>query len=481
MLKCWENGEECVTVRRLLPSAACDVCLTTTDLLTAYTDFMHTTLQTSAARTSDVTSTLTSQADDPCFTANKPTAASRCCTILHSGRPCCLTVTTPSLTQATWPRSQLPTLSVILVSYSHHSRRREVLQACNDDVHPRCQYTPRFTPYQCPLVLHSPTSTMLLSSSTMPRADGNTARYEPLAKAEESQFLPSPRSALSSLSSPSLLTHLSSYASLDQLKQRPVSLTAIVGCACILLYLLLGGSSTGLSSGRVPIDVNLLLSNDSTPYTQIRKIDELGVYRQFDDITTVMKVHTTATSLFNDTHAFLTNHSDLVSPLPVSSYHVTLVEVIGLKRVKSLSAYNERITTNLARLEQLQYHFTLPSPANQQPITFHLRHATYGEPDGRFASGITLLLKPDTATDAERLEGLLRMAREVLGSELWVEPVGWHMTLGYKPDVVAKKKCMGGCYRGIVDELNAMYADVKIVCDPPILSAVHDMLAFPPV
>jgi len=246
-------------------------------------------------------------------------------------------------------------------------------------------------------------------------------------------------------------------------------------CTCALLYLLVT-SFTAPAAGRLPLDVSLLHSNDTTPWQQIHKIDESGAYRRFDDITTVMKVRTTLHSTYRTAHTFLYSHTDLISPLPISSYHVTLVELMGLRRKRSLAAYNGNITANLYRMEQLKYNFAQLT----QPFTFRLHHATHGDVDGHFSTAITLVVEPDTVDDANRLQQVLEMARTVLGDELWVEPVGSHMTLGYKVPSKGLDK-MSVRYQPIVDEMERLYRDVKFVCDPPILSSVHDMLDFPPI
>ena len=179
----------------------------------------------------------------------------------------------------------------------------------------------------------------------------------------------------------------------------------------------------------------------TTPWQQIRKIDESGAYRQYDDLTTVMKARTHPdlhSPAFHAAHTRLYSYTNLISPLPLSSYHVTLVEVMGLRHMKSLAAYNANLTA------------------------------------------ITLRLDPDSVEDARRLQRLLSMARKVLGDELWVEPVGSHLTLGYKvPNKDVEK--MSPVYQPIVDEMDEFYRDVKIVCEPPILASIHDMLDFPPV
>ena len=320
------------------------------------------------------------------------------------------------------------------------------------------------------------TLTALLVGSKMASSGGSSARYQPLPGADGAllarSFLPFDSSTTcSSLCSllvccPCLFT--------AWLKRRPVLTAVIVLSACTLVYLIARGR--GASTGRLPLDVNLFLSNDSRPYTDIRKIDEAGVYQRFDDITTVMKVRTELDTAYQATYDLLTNYSQLISPLPVSSYHVTLVEVMGLKSKRSLAAYNGNVTANLYRLEQLQYEFAQQT----EPITFHINHITYGASD-KHKSAIILLLDADTAEDASRLQRLLTMARAVLGDELWREPMQSHMTLGYKVPKQDKEAMMCPCFQPIVDEIGEMYREVKIVCDPPILSSIHDMTAFPPV
>ena len=338
----------------------------------------------------------------------------------------------------------------------------------------------------------------------------NNARYQPVSRLDESHFPDTFSPDLSASAQSSSWPDFSSVSQLyDWLKRRPILACVAAACACTVLYLIVH-SLTASAAGRAPLDVNLFLSDDDTKWKSVRKIDESGAYRRYDDITTVMKARTRADPVYRIAHTKLYSYADLVSPLPVSSYHVTLVEVIGLKHSRSREAYNANITANMYRLEQLQYQFLL----EREPITFRVNHTTQGEADGHFKSAITLRLDPDTAQDASRLQRLLTMAKGILGDGLWAEPIGSHLyaatqslacdashrppqpytrptdpltslfvhlcdrTLGYK---VPKDNVEPSRYQPIVEEMDRLYRDVKIVCDPPILSAIHDMLDFQPV
>ena len=132
-------------------------------------------------------------------------------------------------------------------------------------------------------------------------------------------------------------------------------LTAIVLCLSLLAWLLTPSSPIDY----IPIPLEKLLSDNPTPPSSIQKIDASGQYQRYDDITTVMPTKTELSPAYQRAYNFMhDHHSDIMTPTPVSSYHVTLQTVIGLVHQPSLAQFNAIVTANHRRLERLKYYFS---------------------------------------------------------------------------------------------------------------------------
>ena len=224
---------------------------------------------------------------------------------------------------------------------------------------------------------------------------------------------------------------------------------------------------------RIPIPLDRLLSNDSRPPEEIVKIDSSGRYQRFDDVTTIMKVQTQLSPAYEAAHELLVrDFSRILSPTPVSSYHVTLHEVIGLKRRGSLAYYNGNLTLHLPRLERLLYQFSQQTGT----VTFRIREVSHSIPGG---SAIVVILDPKTEADAVKLQDLMELAQSTLGEGMYVPWLAWHMSVGYKvPGVVPRTSEE---FVAVLKGLQEILEGVDVVCDMPILSVVHDMWTFDPL
>ena len=242
-----------------------------------------------------------------------------------------------------------------------------------------------------------------------------------------------------------------------------------------LSWLLLRSAVTAGSADYLPIPLSLLLSNDTRPVQTMAKLDSSGAYLQYDDITTVMKIRTQLHPQLQAAHDIIaTGHRSILSPLPVSSYHVTLAEVIGLKAAGSVDKYNALITEHHHDLERLKYQFQQQA-LQHDSISFRVTNVS----STALKSGVAALVEPATEADSQLLQSLLQLTAKTLGS-LYVPPKRSHASLAYKVPNATEIGDVAS-FLPVIAELEKKLLDLRFVCDMPILSAVHDMLKFDPV
>ena len=227
-------------------------------------------------------------------------------------------------------------------------------------------------------------------------------------------------------------------------------------------------------AGYVPIPLERLLSDNSTPPKQLSKIDPAGQYQRWDGITTVMPAKTELSSAYERAYRLiLDNYSDIMTPTPVSSYHVTLQTVINLSAQPSLAEYNRIVTANQRRLERLKYYFAQQTGT----IAFVVNNSSF--PLVTYSP--TVRLTPATAADQARYEELQSTALDILG-HMHVDGIPPHLGLGYKlPGWKNKQKQQKERLRALMMGLRDIWDGVVVVVDMPVLSVIFNMTAFPPV
>ena len=258
---------------------------------------------------------------------------------------------------------------------------------------------------------------------------------------------------------------------LAAVKRRPTrTLLVLVFVLVAACWLVAGGERD-----YTPIPLQLLLSDYDVNTTRIHKIDAAGVYQRWDDITTVMPVYTQLSDAYERAYELMRAHySHLLTPTPVSSYHVTLTSVIGLHFQPLLATYNSLIAANQRRIERLK-HFFAQQSGN---MTFVVNASTSFPLTAPYPT--TVRLSPKTPDDQARWEFLNITALSILG-ELHVDNIPPHLGLGYKRRGLLYNDEVHGELRELMRGLRSIYEGAEVVVDMPRLCVITSMTDFPPV
>ena len=226
----------------------------------------------------------------------------------------------------------------------------------------------------------------------------------------------------------------------------------------VLAFLLLRSSFE--SEGRSPLNVQQLLSADTRPSKQIRKIDEEGVYTPFETIVVLQRARTDLHPAYETAHHLLvSSYSRFLTPLPMDSYHVTLSGVVDRSKTDDVDEYNSLITANHGRLERLVYVMGR-LVVDGAPLTFALLDVV------ATGTGVILHLRPKRSEDGERVEWLAALANRTLGL-LYKRQARWHLTLAYKVPPI--KKIDENELTAASAELRKLFAGVDVVVRTPTL------------
>ena len=240
-----------------------------------------------------------------------------------------------------------------------------------------------------------------------------------------------------------------------------------------LWFFFLAGETMLSGQKRLPI-AESLLSVDDRPHP-IAKIDSRGMYQIFEGVTIVMPANLTLhVDTFKRAHNLLYNRfSDILTPLPTDSYHITLSSIASRDQIVSLAGYNQHITDSRPRLEAVK-HQLVDNAQHQQncpPLTFTAADLCSG------GSAFTLTMVPQSAAVTAELQRLIALIEPTLGP-LYERQPRWHMTLAYrfKGLEIGKEQL-----EAVHETVMAVFRGVKIVVQPPVLCAFYDMRQFRPI
>ena len=240
----------------------------------------------------------------------------------------------------------------------------------------------------------------------------------------------------------------------------PLLLTLPLLLLLLLLLLTLWLVRPSLATdGRVPIDLNRLLSTDARSSQLIRKIANFS-YQRYDTVVVLMRARTQLHPAYQTAHDLIGTHfPHILTPLPVDSLHVTLSGVFDRSKAASLTAYNDLIRTHHPRLERALWRLAQLPPA-VPPLTFAvLGVITNG-------TGVVVHLRPKRMEDERLLASLVEVAASGLGPVYHAQQ-RWHVTLAYK------RPSMEWVGQGQLDQIEerlmAAFAGVDVVVERPTL------------
>ena len=202
-----------------------------------------------------------------------------------------------------------------------------------------------------------------------------------------------------------------------------------VACVCLLVLLgfwygwrITGKSELSDCRNRIPIDLQLLLSNDTRPTTRMRKLDERGVYQPFLTIVLLQRAQH-LTPLYEQIHNTLTrDFTHILAPLPAASYHVTLSLILYRSRSERVEQFNQLVSLSQERLERAVYAFQQLSA--DPPLTWRLTEIVTS------GAAVVAVVHPAAAADIDRLDQRMSVARDILGP-LYQQQRQWHMSFAY--------------------------------------------------
>ena len=231
---------------------------------------------------------------------------------------------------------------------------------------------------------------------------------------------------------------------------------------------------------RLPI-AESLLSIDSRPQP-ICRIDSDGIYQQWEGVTIIMPANITLNlHTYRQSYSVLYNRfSDILTPLPFDSYHITLSSIASRDHFNSLINYNQHIHDSRPRLEAVKQQL-VDSAARRQHnpdaagISSRLAFTVSDVHFGPIA--VTLTMMPQSAEVTDELHRIIALIEPTLGP-LYQRQTRWHMTMAYRKFGLEVGEVQA---KAVQDALMEVYRGVEVVVLPPVLCAFYDMRQFRPI